>query len=64
MEERSSREVLFELGFKAGVQALMDKIERNHSEGKPITANGELYWLKDSRQHLQDVMDSVGKEVS
>jgi DNA-binding Xre family transcriptional regulator len=49
-------------GVQDGIQMMMDKIQRQHKNGKPVTANGELYWLTDSRQHLQDVMDSIGKD--
>jgi hypothetical protein len=55
-------EIAFKLGMEAGIKAMMDKIQLQHKNGKPVTANGELYWLTDSRQHLQEVMDSVGEE--
>jgi hypothetical protein len=55
-------ELIFELGMKAGIKAMMDKIQNHCRNGKPITANGDLYWLTDSRQHLQDVMDSMEGE--
>lgn len=63
MVEMSRTELAFELGIKAGIKAMMDKIENHCKNGKPVTANGELYWLTDSRQHLQDVIDSIGKET-
>lgn len=62
MSGMSRTELAFELGVKTGVKAMMDKIQNHCESGKPVTANGELYWLTDSRQHLQDVMDSIGKE--
>jgi primase-polymerase (primpol)-like protein len=49
----------FQLGVETGVQIMMNKMQKNFEAGKPVTANGELYWLTDSKQHLQDVMDSI-----
>jgi hypothetical protein len=63
MEGMSRTEFAFELGVKAGIKMMMDKIEKNAALGKPVLCNDNLYWLTDSRQHLQDVMDSIGKET-
>ena len=54
---------IFRLGVEIGRKQVMDHIQHQCSIGKPIEANGELYWLTDSRQHLIDVMDSIGKEI-
>lgn len=50
---------VFKVGFEAGVKAMMDKIEKHCEAGKPILANDNLYWLKDSTQNLRDIMDDI-----
>ena len=50
---------LYKLGVEAGIKMMENKIERQCELRKPILANGELYFLKNSREHLQDVMDSL-----
>lgn len=52
---------IFRLGVEIGRKQVMDHIQHQCSIGKPIEANGELYWLTDSRQHLIDIMDSIDK---
>ena len=52
-------EQIFNLGVQAGIKMMENKIERQCELRKPILANGELYFLKNSREHLQDVMDSL-----
>lgn len=54
---------IFKLGVEVGRKQMMNHIRHQCSIGKPIKANGELYWLTDSRQHLIDIMDSIGKET-
>ena len=54
-----TNKMIFQLGVEAGRKQLMDHIQRQHKIGKPVEINGELYWLKDSREHLIDVMDSL-----
>lgn len=54
--------MIFKLGVEAGRKQVMDHIQHQCRIGKPIEANGELYWLKDSKQHLLDVMDSIDDE--
>lgn len=54
---------IFRLGVEIGRKQVMDHIQHQCSIGKPIEANGELYWLTDSRQHLIDIMDSIDKEA-
>ena len=49
----------FCLGVQAGIQQMEDKIQNHCKMGKPVIANGELYFLKDSKQHLVDIMDSL-----
>jgi hypothetical protein len=62
MDGMNKIELAFELGVKTGIKSMMDKIQNHCYNGKPVTANGKLYWLTDTQQHLQDVMDSIGKE--
>lgn len=54
-----NQEALFLLGVEVGRKQLMDHIQRQHKLGKPAEINGELYWLRDSREHLIEVMDSL-----
>ena len=54
-----TNKMIFQLGVEAGRKQLMDHIQRQHKIGKPVEINGELYWLKDSRERLIDVMDSL-----
>jgi hypothetical protein len=49
-------------GFKAGIQFMMDKIERQYEAGKPILANDNLYWLKGAKENLRDIMDDIEAE--
>ena len=49
----------FKLGMAAGRQQLMDHIQYQFEIGKPCTINGKLYWLRDARQNLQDIMDDI-----
>jgi hypothetical protein len=62
MDGMSKTKLAFELGMKAGVKMMMDKIQSHCNNGKPVTANGELYWLTDTQQHLQEIMDSIGEK--
>ena len=52
MDKNRSQEQIFNAGFKAGVQCMMDKIERQYQLGKPILANDNLYWLKGAKENL------------
>lgn len=49
----------FMLGMAAGRQQLADHIQHQHEIGKPVEINGELYWLKDARENLRDIMDDI-----
>ena len=53
---------IFKLGVEAGRKQMMDHIQHQCSKNKPIEANGELYWLTDSRQHLLEIMDGIDRE--
>ena len=50
------------LGFQAGIKQMMDKIQKHCELGKPVLANGELYFFKDARQNLIDIMDDIDAE--
>lgn len=50
---------IFRLGMVAGRQQLADHIQHQFEIGKPIEINGELYWLKDAKQNLIDIMDDI-----
>lgn len=54
--------MVFKLGVEEGRKQMMEHIQHQCSIGKPIEANGELYWLKNSKQHLLDVMDNIDDE--
>ena len=49
----------FDNGVKTGKQQLTDHIQYQFAVGKPVEINGELYWLKDARQNLMDIMDDI-----
>ena len=55
--------VIFRIGVEIGRKQVMDHIQHQCSIGKPIEANGELYWLIDSKQHLIDIMDRIDREA-
>lgn len=57
-QELTSSEI-FKLGMEAGRKQLMDHIQHQFDAGKPVEINGELYWLKDARQNLIDIMDHI-----
>lgn len=49
----------FDNGVETGRQQLSDHIQHQFELGKPVEINGELYWLKDARQNLLDIMDDI-----
>ena len=49
-------------GVQAGIKQMMDKIQRHCELGKPVLCNGELYFFKDARQNLIDIMDDIDAE--
>lgn len=57
-----SKDKLFALGKEEGRQQLMNHIEHQYEIGKPVEINGKLYWLKDARQNLCDIMDDLEAE--
>lgn len=52
----------YNLGLQAGIKQMMDKIQRNCELGKPVLANGELYFFKNCKQNLIDIMDDIDAE--
>ena len=59
--EKMTDENAFSLGVQTGIKLMENKIQMQCGLGKPIMANGELYWLTDSKEHLHEVMDSFGE---
>ena len=57
--EESEIETVYKWGGQAGIKMMENKIERQCELGKPILANGNLYWLKDAKQNLIDIMDDL-----
>lgn len=50
---------LYKLGVEAGVKQMMDKIQKHCELGKPVLANGELYFFKTAQENLIDIMDDI-----
>lgn len=55
----STTESIFRLGMEAGRKELADHIVHQFECGKPAEINGQLYFLKDARQNLFDIMDDL-----
>lgn len=56
------KEKTFNDGVQAGIKQMMDKIQRHCELGKPVMANGELFFFKTARQNLIDIMDDIDAE--
>lgn len=63
-QNTEDRQQIFNVGFQAGIQYMMDKIERQYQLGKPILANDHLYWLKGEMENLYDIMDDIESEYN
>lgn len=50
---------IFQLGMEVGRKQLADHIVHQFEIGKPVAINDELYWLKDAKQNLMDIMDDI-----
>ena len=50
---------IFRLCMEVGRKQLADHIQHQFEIGKPVEINGELYWLKDAKQNLMDIMDDI-----
>lgn len=46
-------------GVKDGIRQMTDHILHQFEIGKPVEIRGDLYWLKDARQNLIDIMDDI-----
>ena len=55
-------EIVFNSGVEAGIKQMMDKIQNHCRAGKSVLCNGELYFFKDARQNLIDIMDDIDAE--
>ena len=62
--EESEIETAYKLGMQAGIKMMENKIERQCELGKPILANDNLYWLKDAKQNLIDIMDDLEADAN
>lgn len=58
-KQNMSYEEIFNLGVQIGINLMEDKIQRQCHLGKPILANDHLYWLKDDKQNLMDIMNNL-----
>lgn len=63
-QKTEDRQQIFNVGFQAGIQYMMDKTERQYQLGKPILANDHLYWLKGEMENLRDIMDDIESEYN
>lgn len=50
---------IFSLGMETGRQQLAKHIKNQFENGKPIEISGNLYWLKNAKQNLIDLMDDI-----
>lgn len=50
---------IFNAGMAAGRKGLEVHIQHQYEIGKPVEINGELYWMKDTRENLNDIMDDI-----
>lgn len=57
--EEKRLEESFNRGVEVGIKLMMDKIQKNCSLGRPVMANGELYFFKTAQQNLIDIMDDI-----
>lgn len=52
-------EEAYNAGIEAGIKQMMDKIQKHCELGKPVMANGELYFFKTAQENLIDIMDDI-----
>lgn len=50
--------IAYNLGIEVGKKLMEDKIQKHCEIGKPVLANGDLYFFQDSQEHLRELMDS------
>lgn len=53
---------VYNLGVQDGVKQTENKIKEHCKSGKPLLINENLYFVKDSKQHLIEIMDQIGRE--
>lgn len=61
-KEKMTYEEAFTLGVAAGIRLMQNKIRKHCKNGKPVLIGDDLYFVKDSRQHLIEVIDNIDKE--
>lgn len=49
-------------GVAEGAKQANNRIKEHCKSGKPVLIDGELYFCKDSRQHLIEIMDQIDRE--
>ena len=49
-------------GVAEGVKQANNRIKEHCESGKPILIDNELFFIKDSRQHLIEIMDQIDRE--
>ena len=62
MEKENILQRFFDYGFNQGIKQMQKEIQKHCKSGKPLLINGELYFCKDSRQHLIEVMNQIDRE--
>ena len=60
--EKTICEDAFNLGVQTGIKLMENKIQEHCELGKPVMANGELFFFKTARQNLIDIMDDLDEE--
>lgn len=59
---KTTCEDAFNLGVHTGIKLMENKIQEHCELGKPVMANGELFFFKTARQNLIDIMDDLDEE--
>ena len=60
--EKMTGDNVFNLGVHTGIKLMENKIQEHCELGKPVMANGELFFFKTARQNLMDIMDDLDEE--
>ncbi len=50
---------IYEAGIAEGIKQMEAKIQAQWERGKPIFANGRLWWIKSDLDNLNDIMDDI-----
>lgn len=59
--ENNQEKTVYQLGVMAGVSSMMNKIETHYKKNMPILINGRLYFIRDDKDNLNDLMNNWGK---